>query len=129
MSTATATLTEYQFPNALFEANNFMEIMGTVAIQAASATYATGGLSITWNLPSNRFSSNSSKPASAIFYSILPNPVTNLFVYVYIPSTGKLAIYTGAAAQTGLTELTDASAIPAGVSGDTIEFRARFVRF
>jgi hypothetical protein len=53
----------------------------------------------------------------------------NLYVYHYVPGTnatnGTVQIFTGAAAQTGLTELT-AGAIPAGVSGDTISGKVTF---
>lgn len=54
----------------------------------------------------------------------------NLFVYEYAPSTalnnGAMQIFTGAAAQSGLTELA-AGNYPAGVLNDTIQGEAIFV--
>jgi hypothetical protein len=54
----------------------------------------------------------------------------NLFIYEYAPGTtlanGTLQVFTGAAAQTGLTELT-AGNYPAGVTTDTIQAEAYFV--
>ena len=53
----------------------------------------------------------------------------NEYIYHYVPGTtpsnGTLQIFTGAAAQTGLTELA-AGALPAGVTGDTIAGRVTF---
>lgn len=53
----------------------------------------------------------------------------NLYEYHYVPGTnatnGKIQIFTGAAAQTGLTELA-AGALPAGVLTDTIAGRVTF---
>jgi len=55
----------------------------------------------------------------------------NLFVYNYLPGTtlanGKMQIYTGAAAQTGLTEFA-AGAYPAGVTGDVIQGEVLFAK-
>ena len=129
MTATTLTLTESKFPNALFEANNFVDICGTAAFGASPLTYSTGGVAVSWAIPSNRFSANSGKPVFAQFFSQTPNPVTNLYIYAYNSATAKLLIYTGAAAQTALTELTDGASIPAGVSGDSIFFVARFVRY
>jgi hypothetical protein len=54
----------------------------------------------------------------------------NLFVYSYAPGTtlanGTMQVFTGAAAQTALTELT-AGNYPAGVTTDTIQGEAYFV--
>jgi hypothetical protein len=50
---------------------------------------------------------------------------TNLFIYNYAAGTslanGKVQVFSGAAAQTGLTELS-AGAYPAGVLADTLQF-------
>lgn len=54
---------------------------------------------------------------------------TNLYVYNYAPGTtvanGKVQIFTGAAAQTALTELS-AGALSAGLLADTIQGEATF---
>jgi len=126
MATATATLTQYAYPKGRDNTQRRSIIYGTCAIQAAAATYAAGGLAITWSQIAER--NPTTTPAVAWFYSNAPVS-TNDYIYVWNKSTNKLQIYTGAAAQTGLTELTDGASIPAGVSGDTIEFRAEFLRY
>lgn len=54
----------------------------------------------------------------------------NLFIYSYAPGTtlanGSMQVFSGAAAQTALTELT-AGNYPAGVTTDTIQGEAYFV--
>ena len=49
------------------------------------------------------------------------------FVYQRNKTTGGIQIFTGAAAQSALTELT-AGALPGGVTGDTIAFESEWVR-
>lgn len=134
MSTATATLSENSYPFGLSEGNDFVIIHGTIAVQAASATYAAGGLALSWSgLGSNRFSSKGDGTNAGTPYFVVvrsQGPVsTNDYVYEWNRATEKLQIYTGAAAQTGLTELTDGATIPSGVSGDHICFAAWFKRF
>jgi hypothetical protein len=55
-------------------------------------------------------------------------PNTNQFIYSYAPGTdmtnGKIQVWTGAAAQTALTELSNGSAFPT----DTIQYVATFKR-
>jgi len=48
------------------------------------------------------------------------------FIYQYNKTTATVQIFTGAAAQAGLTELS-AGTLPTGVTGDTIEFESQFV--
>jgi hypothetical protein len=48
------------------------------------------------------------------------------FIYQYNKTTATVQIFTGAAAQAGLTELS-AGALPTGVTGDTIEFESQYV--
>lgn len=108
-----------------------LRIFGTLA---ASGSYATGGL--TWDL-TQLFATGNAPPGMLIPSQALPlyvrlwsakaaaSPQTNLFVYNYAPGTtlsnGTLQIFTGAAAQTGLTELS-AGSLPSGVTGDVISF-------
>jgi len=107
-------------------------VFGTVAWSPSADTYTTGGNTMSFagfddiktsSLPN--FVEVISQPTSA-------NHAANSYVYQFLPGTtlanGTLQIFTGAAAQTGLTELTSNAAIPAGVSGDTIKFRASFPR-
>ena len=123
MATGTATCSTDAYPNGRDNTMNQAILYGTVAISASPATYATGGLVVTWPKTDNRYDNNSGNPWWADFKGIAG------YVYVYIRSTNKLQILTGAAAQSALTELTNGGAIPAGVSGDTVEFRAEFRRF
>jgi hypothetical protein len=48
------------------------------------------------------------------------------YVYAYNKPTGLIQIFTGAAAQSPLTELA-AGALPAGVLSDVVEFEAEYV--
>lgn len=71
-----------------------------------------------------------SLPIKVEFQSALASaPGANLFMYDWIPGTtllnGGVAVYTGAAAQTGLT-LLSAGAYPAGVLSDLIQGEAIF---
>ncbi len=133
MTATTLTLTENSYPFGLSEGNDFVIIHGTASFGASPLTYSAGGMAISWTVGSNKFSSkgdgtNAGTPYAAEFVS--QGPVsTNNYVYVWNRATEKLQIFTGAAAQTGLTELTDGAAIPAGVSGDHIAWRAWFKRF
>jgi hypothetical protein len=49
------------------------------------------------------------------------------FIYGYNKTTGLIQIFTGAAAQAGLTELA-AGALPTGVVADVLEYEAQWVR-
>lgn len=91
-----------------------------------TVNYAAGGdpldlgglLPAGYNFPSNGL------PEKVEIMSIKTPGQANEFVYVYAQGTtmanGKLQVFTGAAAQTGLTELS-AGAYPAGVLADVIE--------
>lgn len=100
--------------------NRGYEVKGTLAVGAAPGTYPTGGYTVSF-------------ADSNIKASRVPKEVTIHgragYVYTFIPGTtnadGKVMVLTGAAAQSPLTELA-AGATPAGVSGDTIQFTARW---
>jgi len=106
-------------------------VRGTIAVQANPATYKAGGIACSFagfdDIKSGSPPLNVkvwSQPAAGVSPSG--------YVYDYTPGTsqanGQLSIFTGAAAQSPLTELTDGAAIPAGVSGDSIYFEATFAR-
>lgn len=97
-----------------------------------AVNYVTGGDTLdltalfgTAGLPGYSFPT-ASLPEKVEFQSVLPTstPQTNTFLYQYVPGTtlanGKIQVFTGAAAQTGFTELS-AGAYPAGVLADIIE--------
>jgi hypothetical protein len=108
-----------------------VKVFGTVAIGASPLTYTAKGLvmdfssipeiqSIEAPLEVRIFSSQPAGSGATAMYVYNFNPGTD-------PSDGKLQIFTGAAAQSALAELSN-GAIPAGVSGDVIHFVATFQR-
>lgn len=70
-----------------------------------------------------------SLPIKVEFQSVLSGGQTAAYIYQYSPGTtlanGTVQLFTGAAAQSGLTEFT-AGAYPAGVLADTIQGEAIF---
>lgn len=104
-----------------------------IAISLTNAVnYVTGGDTLdltaifgTAGLPGYLFPTGA-LPEKVEIQSVKPTSgaQTNLFVYSYVPGTtlanGKIQVFTGAAAQTALTELS-AGAYPAGVLADVIE--------
>jgi hypothetical protein len=111
-----------------FVAGNKYFVVGTIAISASPATYATGGI------PMNLFQpliKATFPPLLVIVQGQGAGTTGTLFVYEYIPgadaSAGLLKIFTGGAGSTAvLAEFTNTTAIPADVSGDTITFLAIF---
>lgn len=103
-------------------AGNKFYVLGTIAIDASPATYATGGLAMNFSVP-------------LIKATLAPVHVSvsgqSGYVYIYIPgadaTAGLLKIFVqDAIAANPLAEMANALAIPAGVSGDTINFIATF---
>lgn len=98
---------------------------GTIAISASPATYTTGG--IVMNL--NQAAIKASRTPQRVYVSGLAG-----YTFVYVKGTtnanGLLMIFvpkvTGAAADDPMIELTNALAIPAALSGDTINFVATY---
>lgn len=123
MATGTAT------PTVTSTSWNGSELImrGTVAFSSASDTYATGGLTISFAGLAGLESS--SIPLQVTFF--VKSAPTNLFVYKYVFGTtqanGLIQIFTGAAAQTALTELSNGTALTSPAA-DTIGFVAYFLR-
>lgn len=98
---------------------------GTVAISASPATYTAGG--IAFNLNQSEVKAQRT-PSDVQIQGIAG------YTYSYVKGTdnsnGLLRIFvpkvTGAAADDHMIELTDALAIPAALSGDTISFQGRW---
>ena len=93
---------------------------GTVTISASPATYSMGGIPFNLNNPLIKASRT---PSQVWLYGQAG------YIYVYVKGTdnsnGKLKIFVQDGVATNpLAEMADALAIPAGVSGDTIEFSA-----
>lgn len=122
MATALAVGTEYAFPNGSDSTQRRKIHYGSLAISVSPATYLAGGLVFSFTAPI--FGVSTQTPITMQVYSISGSGYT----YEYVPSTGKIKVFTGSAAQAPATELTTAAAIPAGVSGDVIEFKAEFLK-
>lgn len=99
---------------------NKYEVMGSVAISASPATYAAGGVVMSLAHPLIK--------AGRTPISVSVQGISGV-TYAYVPSTdatlGKLKILVQDATNNNpLKEITDGGAIPAAVSGDTINFYA-----
>lgn len=97
---------------------------GTVSITVSPATYTTGG--IPFNL--NQSDVKASRTPSDVQIQGISG-----YIYAYVKGTdnsnGLLKVFgqsSGASAGDPLIELASSSAIPAGVSGDTISFQGRW---
>jgi hypothetical protein len=113
----------------------FFKVIGKVAL---TGSYVAGG--VTFDL-TTLFALAGSGPGKSIPSSALPAYIrfwsgqtavaaqTGLYVYNFAPGTtlanGKLQLFTGAAAQSALTEFT-AGVFPAGVLADVIYFEVAF---
>lgn len=136
MATATATPTAYAYPNGIENGQRTIQVFGTIAIQASPATYATGGLTLNFatmsgidggfNLPVSP--TDLASPMEVYFESVSGSGWT----YLWQKSTNSLKIMASSGGAAGTTasleEMTNATAIPATVSGDTIQFKATFLR-
>ena len=105
----------------------------------AAGVYAAGGIPIDFTqlfaalaaAPGASLPTNAAPLTPVSLESSLSPGAANLYVYHFVPgspsnpSNGKVQILTGAAAQTGLTELT-AGALPAGVTADIISGKVTF---
>ena len=139
MAQATVTLKVYPFLNGVETSQRRTTISGQAAIQASPwwKTPTTGGLgtattgALNWQALVDQLTgaaviveTTASQPIMVYFTSVGGSG----YIYGWNKSTNKFQIFTGAAAQAALTELTNGAAIPAGVSGDVIEFDADFAK-
>ena len=104
-----------------FSAGSKYWVFGTITVSASPATYTTGG--IVTNLETSSEIKASRTPLAVFVWGV------SGYVYAYIPgsnnSNGLLKIFVqGAAAGDPLAEIGNGDDIPAGVSGDTINFIA-----
>ena len=103
---------------------NELIVRGTVAFSAAADTYTTKGVPMSF-----AGVQSGSLPTEVRFY--VTSAPTNLYYYNYAAGTtqanGAVQIFTGAAAQTGLTEYTSGSALTNPFL-DSISFVAYFPR-
>lgn len=140
MAQATVTVT-YDDPLSGGEdaAQHSQWMYGTIAVSASPSTYATGGLSglasgggIIWAVGDFPKVANL-VPRDVYFYSAaLAGTTVGGFGYMWNKAANKfqIAAATTVVAGTGAQqqEMTNATAIPANVSGDTIRFEARFLK-
>jgi hypothetical protein len=109
-----------------------LHVFFSVKLTNGTTNYVAGGETIdltqlfgTGGLPGYSFPT-ASLPEKVEMQSVLPtaSPQTGLFEYQYVPGTtlanGKIQVFTGAAAQSALTELANGN-YPAGVLADQIE--------
>jgi len=116
MAVAAITLT----PTESWDEGKRIHVVGTLAIAPAADTYAAGGLAVP--VPNAPGVNAAAKPILFIATGIAG------YYFEYVYTTNRLKARTGAAAQTGLTEVT-AGAVPAGLSGDTTRFYAIYHKF
>lgn len=123
MAEATVTVTITHQPGII---GGMQFVMGTLAVTAAAATYDEGGLDLSFALAGIKSS------RAPLHVQVKGRGESQLlFEYRFVPGTdnsdGKLRIFgSGANADDPFSELADNAAIPAGVSGDVIEFLAIF---
>jgi hypothetical protein len=102
-----------------FSEGNISKVIGTLSFSSASDTYTTGGITF----PLSPSGVKGTRPPRQL--EIMGK---NGYIYQYVKGSsinnGLLKIMTGAAAQSPLTELTNAATIPAAVISDTIDFSA-----
>lgn len=125
MATATVTLTLYPYPKGSTTDRTTQTIRGTAAVQASTATYATGGLSVVWTMEALKVITY--LPIDARFvgtsgYTYVFNVVTNKLQIFQVPNSSSLA------GDSPLIELQNATTIPVLVSSDVIAFSATFER-
>jgi len=103
---------------------NELIVRGTLAFSAATDTYTTKGV------PFSLVGVNSSELPTEVRVFVTSAP-TNLYVYNYAIGTtqanGAIGIFTGAAAQTALTEYTSGGALT-NPANDSLSFVAWFPR-
>jgi hypothetical protein len=103
-----------------FSTGSKYRVLGTMAISASPAVYVTGGIVMSFFVPLIK----ASRTPIVVYVQGQSG-----YIYQYVPgadaSLGLLKIFQQSAATSALTEI-PASAIPAGVSGDTITFDALF---
>lgn len=114
MSVAIATPTV----TAQWKSGQEYKVMGTLAITASTATYATGGIALNFF---QEVIKATRTPLSVKVWGEQAQSGQTQYDYSYVPgadaSAGLLKIFTGG------SEIA-ASAVPSGVSGDVINFEA-----
>ena len=132
MAAATTTLKVYAHPQGIDNTQRRIKVSGTCTITASPATYTPGGIgnptTVSWTFTDIvtgqqvLLNTTQATPIMAYFTSVSGSGYT----YGWNKATNKLQIFTtGTATQAAQAELASGT-IPAGVSGDVIEFDAEF---
>jgi len=126
-----ATLKVYPWPMGIDDTQHRIRVNGVCAI---AGTYAAGGFALTWTNMVNSLTGEAillNTSATAPFIAWFQSAGGSGYVYQYNVSTNKIQVFVVEAValstQYALTELA-AGTVPAGVSGDTVQFEAEFVR-
>lgn len=123
-STVTITVNNTSFDSAT------LTVWGTIAISASPGAYPAHGWTLSF-AGLDVIKSNSIPLECDIWSGPAAGTSNSGYQYGYCPGTtrdnGQMTVFTGAAAQSPLAELS-AGSTPAGVSGDTIRFKAVFPR-
>lgn len=147
MARATVTLTPNSFPAGVDNTQHLIYLRGTCKISASPDFYTAGGLALSWQGALNasqikeflRVQGTYITPIQATFFSTATSAYGSSgtyvggFPYLWNKANNTLQIMASPVAEVQGTgpvwqEMTDATAIPAQVSSDTILFEAVFVR-
>lgn len=126
-----ATLSVYPWPKGIDNSQHRIHVNGVCAV---AGTYAAGGFALSWTTMVDSVTGQAvilNTTSTAPFIAWFQSAAGTGYVYQYNVSTNKLQIFVVEAValstQYALTELANGT-VPAGVSGDTIQFEAEFVR-
>lgn len=121
MATSTVTVTLNSYPTGVANVVGGILISGTLAFGAGD--YVTNGLPVTLQESVAGARQNVTPPFAAI-----ESPSSG-YVYRWDPGHGTVRIFIGGAAVSDpLAELANGTALPAGVTGDTVYFTALAVK-
>lgn len=143
MATANAKVTitaaaDPRWGDAVDNSQQLTVAYGTIAVDANPATYATGGVALVnasntslgaWNQEPIKSAPPAGKTSPQPVWVDIADVSGTGYVYTWNKANNKLQIWTSnGAAPNALLEFTNATAIPAAVSGGTLYVRAVFYR-
>lgn len=121
MAAAVVTATKDAFPLGSDSTQRRIIQWGKFSFTVSPATYTTGGF-----VPVYPVEAVSTPQSPVMVY--VETVGGSGYSYLWNKATGKIQIFTGAAAQSPGTELTSGAAIPAAVSSDVIQYEAHFLK-
>lgn len=118
--------TIYEYPNGIDNTQRRLIVHGTLVF---SGTPASGGDTIAWagirSANDDMVTLDTAQPDPEIVY--IQSIANSGYVYGWNKATNQVEVFVqGAAAGDALAPIT--SAYPSGVTGDTVEFEAQFIR-